>query len=203
MAADGLAHCFDLFYQAGQAMDHPSGGLGIGLALVRQLARLHGGEVLAQSTGIGKGSEFTLRLPAQAMAVFTPSERVQRGPAGDRRKKHVLIIDDDHSVRAVCGMLLEAMGYAVTLAPNGAKGVEQAKGLRPDIAIIDLCMPGMDGLEVAHLIRSALGQTIHLVALTGFNREVDMTRTMVAGFDHHLVKSGDPAELLDLLRKIP
>jgi CheY-like chemotaxis protein len=100
-------------------------------------------------------------------------------------------------------MLLEAMGFAVTLAPNGVKGVEQAKALHPAIAIIDLCMPGMDGLEAAKRIREELGQAIHLVALSGFSREVDRAKSKAAGFDQHLVKSGDPLEMLDLLRKIP
>jgi PAS domain S-box-containing protein len=203
MTADELSHTFDLFYQAGQTLDHRSGGMGIGLALVHQLAQLHGGRVLARSGGLGLGSEFTLRLPVPAAATLPLPPPAPAAPTGSPGRKHVLIIDDDPSVRTTCGMLLEAMGFAVTLAPNGVKGVEQAKALHPAIAIIDLCMPGMDGLEAAKRIREDLGQAIHLVALSGFSREVDRAKSKAAGFDQHLVKSGDPLELLDLLRKIP
>lgn len=203
MSADELAHTFDLFYQAGQTLDDRSGGMGIGLALVHQLARLHGGRVLARSGGPGMGSEFTLRLPALAAARLPLPPPAPPTETGGSRMKRVLIIDDDASVRTTCGMLLEAMGFAVALAPTGPKGVEQAKALHPAIAIIDLCMPGMDGLEVARRIREELGQAIHLIALSGFSREADRASTRAAGFDQHLVKSGDPMELLDLLRKIP
>jgi len=124
-------------------------------------------------------------------------------PAQGSRRRHVLIIDDDDQVRTTAGMLLEAFDYRVTIASNGAKGIGLAKALRPDIALVDLGMPGLDGLEVAARLRAELGQAIYLVALTGFSREQDIARSRAAGFDQHLVKSGDPRALLDLLNRIP
>jgi signal transduction histidine kinase/CheY-like chemotaxis protein len=203
MTADQVAHSFDLFYQGGSAMDQPRQGLGIGLTLVRQLAQLHGGSVAARSDGPGKGSEFILRLPVQPVPVrLLPAGRTDGGnPAG--RSRRVLVVDDDDNVRATSVKLLEAQGYQVVMADTGEKGVELALALRPEIAIIDLGMPGLNGLEVAGRIRAALGSAIRLVAFTGFSRETDVARARAAGFDLHLAKSGDPQELLDLLREMP
>jgi PAS domain S-box-containing protein len=202
MPDEVLAHAFDLFYQAGRDLDRRTGGLGICLTLVRRLAQLHGGSVTASSDGPGKGSEFQLRLPALAPAPFRPA--AAETPARDRggRQKHVLIVDDDPSVRMTSEMLLKTLDYRVTVAADGTKGIGLALALRPDIALIDLGMPGLDGLEVAARIRAELGQDIHLVALTGFSRESDFARTRAAGFDQHVVKSGDPRELLKLLEEI-
>jgi len=117
-------------------------------------------------------------------------------------QRHVLVVDDDPNVRTTLEMLLRALDYRVTVAATGAKGVELALALRPGIALIDLGMPGMDGLEAAARIRAALGPDIHLVALTGFSRDSDFAQTRAAGFDEHLVKSGDPRELLRRLSEI-
>jgi PAS domain S-box-containing protein len=202
MPAEVLAHAFDLFYQAGRDLDRRTGGLGIGLTLVRRLAQLHGGSATASSDGPGKGSEFQLRLPALAPAPRRPAPA--ETPAGERggHQKHVLIVDDDPSVRMTSEMLLKTLDYRVTVAADGAKGIGLALALRPDIALIDLGMPGLDGLEVASRIRAELGQDIHLVALTGFSRESDFASTRAAGFNQHVVKSGDPRELLKLLEEI-
>ena len=130
-----------------------------------------------------------------------PAER--RAGEGDGRQKHVLIVDDDRNVRQTSEMLLKALNYKVTVAATGEKGIERALALRPEVAIIDLGMPGIDGLEVAARIRAELGQAIYLVALTGYSRDSDFARTRAAGFDRHLVKSGDPRELLQLLSEVP
>jgi CheY-like chemotaxis protein len=202
MTPEVIAHSFDLFFQAGQAMDRPVGGLGIGLTLVRQLAQLHGGDVMATSKGPGQGSEFSLRLPALEASSPQPAPFQACTDAQSGQQKHVLIIDDDHHVRTTLGMLLKAMNYQVTMAATGEKGIEQALALRPDIAIIDLGMPGLNGLEVATWLREELGQAIYLIALTGYSRDSDIARTATAGFDKHLVKSGDPRELLNFLAQI-
>jgi PAS domain S-box-containing protein len=202
MAKPMLAHIFDLFYQGDQTLDRPSGGLGIGLTLVKHLARLHGGSILASSDGQGKGSEFLLRMPALDTALLRPGPEQAAAPAPAGRRKHVLIVDDDRNVRITSEMLLTAMDYQVTMAATGEAGIAQAKALRPDIALIDLGMPGLNGLEVASRIRAELGRDIYLVALTGYNRECDIANTKAAGFDQHLVKSGDPRELLALLSGI-
>jgi len=201
LAPEALARVFDLFYQAGQPSER-AGGLGIGLTLVRRLAELHGGSVLAASDGPGQGSEFMLRLPALPPAPPAPAPAESSRGNGDGRQRHVLIIDDDLNVRMTSEMLLKAMNYQVTVAATGEKGIEKAKALRPEIAIIDLGMPGLDGLEVAARIRAELGSAIFLVALTGYSRESDFANTRAAGFDRHLVKSGDPRELLHLLEEI-
>ena len=199
MSPEVLAHIFDQFYQAGQATDRP-GGLGIGLTLVQRLAQLHGGSVSASSAGPGQGSEFRLRLP---LLEPPPPGPAVDAPAGARNgKRHVLIVDDDPNVRMTLEMLLKTLDYRVTAAATGAKGVERAVALRPDIALIDLGMPGLNGLEVAVRIRAVLGQDIHLVALTGYSRDTDFAQTRAAGFDQHLVKSGDPRELLKRLQEI-
>ena len=200
MTPEVLAHIFDLFYQAGQAVDRP-GGLGIGLTLVQRLALLHGGSVTASSAGPGQGSEFRLRLPLfEPAAPPVEAEIPDGGQQG--RKQHVLIVDDDPNVRMTLEMLLKTLDYQVTVAATGAKGVERALALRPDLALIDLGMPGLNGLEVAVRIRAALGQAIRLVALTGYSRDSDFAQTRAAGFDRHLVKSGDPRELLMRLQEI-
>jgi CheY-like chemotaxis protein len=202
MTPEVLAHAFELFYQADQTLDRPQGGLGLGLTLVQRLALLHGGSVTASSGGPGRGSEFQLRLPAPAPAPPGPAPRAEGAGAPGGARKHVLIVDDDRSVRMTSEMLLTAMNYRVSMAATGEKGVEQAMALHPDIALIDLGMPGLDGLEVAARIRAELGRDIYLVALTGYSRESDIAKTKAAGFDKHLVKSGDPRELLELLQSI-
>jgi len=203
MPPDVLARIFDLFYQASPTMDRSEGGLGIGLTLVRRLALLHGGSVSAHSDGPGKGSELLLRLPAriepvELQAHERPLAELQAGPT----RRRVLIVDDDRAVRMTSELLLKAMNYEVSTAATGEKGVEQAVALHPDIALIDLAMPGLNGLEVAARIRAELGQDIFLVALTGYSRDSDVASTAAAGFDRHLVKSSDPRELLELLKDL-
>jgi CheY-like chemotaxis protein len=114
----------------------------------------------------------------------------------------VLVVDDDPSVRRTLELLLQSMDYRVSTAATGAKGIALALAARPDIALIDLGMPGLDGLQVAARIRAELGPAIKLVALTGFSRASDIADAKAAGFDHHLVKSGDPGKLLKLLGEI-
>jgi len=199
MTPEVRAHIFELFYQAHQNHDRHGGGLGIGLTLVQHLAQLHGGAVSAASDGPGLGSEFRISLPALEPGRPRPLPAPVLAQ-GDRR--HVLVVDDDRSVRQTLEMLLQSLDYRVSAAASGARGVELALAARPDIALIDLGMPGMDGLEVAARIRAELGPAILLVALTGFSRASDIADAKAAGFDHHLTKSGDPGELMKLLGKI-
>jgi signal transduction histidine kinase len=234
MAPEVLAHAFDLFYQAGAGGAQPTGGLGIGLTLVRRLAGLHGGTVRAISPGPGQGSEFQLRLPLQAdgpcadpveavplepfhplpqETVAPPAGGPPAAPAGTPpvhdplaagpplRGKHILVVDDDPHVRQTSAMLLQAAGYQVSTAASGERGVEMALSLRPEVAVIDLGMPGLGGLEAAARIRAALRDDIRLLALTGYSREQDVAASLAAGFDRHLVKSGDPLELIRALQE--
>jgi CheY-like chemotaxis protein len=203
MLPEVIKRAFEPFYQAGHDLDRSEGGLGIGLTLVRQLAELHGGSINATSEGPGKGSEFHLRLPIQE-----PSRVPELAPpaplAGDpgTGQKHVLIIDDDPNVRMTEEMLLKAIGWRVSVAATGEEGIRLALSLRPEIAIIDLGMPGMGGLEVAGRIRAALGTSIRMMALTGYSRDSDIAMSKAAGFDQHLIKSGNPQDLINALSQL-
>ena len=228
MTAEVLAHAFDLFYQGAADLGRASGGLGVGLSLVQGLARLHGGRIAAASAGPGQGSEFTLVLPAPAPATgpaepepAAPSRiqvgphrvqvgpprvqvgphRVQVGPprvqAGPHRE--VLVVDDNPEVVGTVKLLLEAMGCQVATATTGLAGVKLALGLRPRLALVDLGLPDLSGLEVAARIRTGLGRAIQLIALTGYSRDADMAAATAAGFDRYLVKSTDPGELVRIV----
>jgi PAS domain S-box-containing protein len=199
MTPEVMAHMFEMFYQAEHGLVHQEEGLGVGLTLVRTLAELHGGSVAAASDGLGKGSEFTLRLPAlepaeRPVQAQAPEPSAVPKPGAD--PKHILVVDDNQGVVTTVKMLLGACGYRVSTAATGAAGVKQATKLRPDLALVDLGLPDMTGLEVAARIRAELGSAIRLIALTGFSRECDIAAALAAGFDQHLVKSADPRELL-------
>jgi signal transduction histidine kinase len=184
-----LPRIFDLFVQGKTSLDRAQGGLGIGLTLVRRLADLHGGTVSAESAGAGQGSVFTLRLPA----IDPPAamqEAARAAPVGPART--VLIVEDNHDARASLRELLETSGHTVHEADDGPRGLEAALRLRPDLAFIDLGLPGLDGLELARRIRaSAEGRGMRLVALTGYGSPEDRARCRDAGFDVHLVKPVD------------
>ncbi len=203
LAAEDLARIFEPFYQAQPAPGQSLGGLGIGLTLVKRLAALHGGSIAATSEGPGKGSEFILRLPAadpfQASAP-TAGTSSDTTPAAGRR---VLLIDDNPEVREGTEMLLACGGHRVALAADGETGLAKALAEHPEVAVIDLGLPGMNGLEVARKMRAALGSDIFLIALTGYGQEGDRARTLAAGFDLHLVKPVEPQELLRLIAEGP
>jgi len=181
-----LPRVFDLFVQGKTSLDRAQGGLGLGLTLVRRLAELQGGTVTAASDGPGTGSTFTVRLPAIDAPATPPAPRAAPPRAQSRT---ILIVEDNHDARATLRELLEMAGHTVHEAPDGARGLDTALKLRPDIAFIDLGLPGMDGLELARRIRaSAAGRDMRLVALTGYGSADDRARSGQAGFDVHLVK---------------
>ena len=203
LAPEAMAQIFDLFYQVGRNLERQEQGLGIGLTLAGRLAQFHGGTLTAASEGLGKGSEFTLRLPALAPSpARLPEAPLAPFRAAPERPKHVLVIDDNENVLATVKMLLEALGYQVSTAATGEAGVQRALALRPDAALVDLGLPGLNGLQVAERLRAELGGAIRLVALTGYSRESDIAAALMAGFDRHLVKSGDPNTLLRAMEEI-
>ena len=200
IAPADLPRLFDLFVQAGAPSGQLPAGLGIGLALARGLVELHGGMIEAHSAGPGQGSEFSVRLPVLDESPVTPPgppESPTRGPALPLR---ILFVDDNPDVADSLAMLLRAIGYAVTTAHDGLEGVEAAAHERPDLVLLDLGMPKLDGYGACRHIRARpWGRDMRIVALTGWGQEDDRRRIMEAGFDQHLVKPVELPVLLALL----
>jgi len=190
-----LPRVFELFVQGERTLDRGAGGLGIGLTLVRRLAELHGGTVEARSEGTGKGSTFTLTLPliekpSAIAGVPVPSRR-----AGELRRR-ILIVEDNVDNREMLCTALGLLGHTVFAAPDGPTGLAMANAEKPDVALIDIGLPGMDGYEVAQRMRRMPAfHNIHLVALTGYEQAQHRAQTHAAGFDAHLVKPVKQAEL--------
>ena len=206
LSTEMLQTIFEPFAQVESSRQRSEGGLGLGLGLVRSLAQMHGGRVEAASDGPGKGSEFIVRLPLLAeerrktpfRRTAPPPARVAEPAASGVR---VLVVEDNEDGRESLRELLEIWGYEVSVAGNGPEGVEMAFAVRPEVALIDIGLPGLDGNEVARRIRSLLdGEEISLIAMTGYGQPEDRRRALQAGFDRYLVKPVDPAELSQLLR---
>ena len=200
--AEQIPHIFDAFRQGPETLTAAGGGLGIGLALVRALAELHGGGVQAVSAGPGCGSEFTVRLPLSEGAADA-----RRGAAASPRSgvgHRILIVDDDHDSLESLQALLEVMGHEVVAAGDGVRALEVAQSRRPAVALIDIGLPGLDGYEVCRRLR-ALNHMPRplLIALTGYGQPEDQRRALESGFDAHLTKPIDLERLRDLLATGP
>lgn len=177
--------------------DRPEGGLRIGLTLVQHLVTLHGGKVSASSPGPGKGSEFVVRLPLRETAAEAPKpDGGQRVPRSIRR---VLVIEDNADNRETLRLMLQLWGYQVQVADNGTEGVHKALSWFPQVALVDIGLPGQDGYQVAQALREAMGPRIFLIAMTGYGQPHDRMRALESGFDRHLVKPVDPEFLQELL----
>ena len=188
IAPDLLPHIFDLFTQAERSLDRSQGGLGIGLCLVRQLVELHGGTVEAHSI-LGQGSDFVVRLPVLQDSLST-SPPILSEPARQRGKScRVLVVDDNLDAAETVVMLLEMSGHSVRMAHDGPGALEAALAWHPDMVLLDIGLPGLNGFQVANRIRQEPAlENVVLVALTGYGLEEDRQRSQEAGFDHHLVK---------------
>ena len=191
-----LPHIFDLFVQGERGLDRAQGGLGIGLTLVQRLVELHDGAVEAHSAGPGHGSRFTVRLAAVPAPTSAASAQPTSTIATPRR---VLVIEDNEDSRDMLRQLLENAGHEVHDAGDGPQGVDAALRLEPDVALIDVGLPELDGYEVARRIRSGTRRDMLLVALTGYGLAEDRERALAAGFDLHLVKPIDFDKLFDVL----
>jgi PAS domain S-box-containing protein len=197
-----LPRVFDLFVQGGQGIDRQGGGLGLGLAIVRRLVELHGGTVTAHSEGEGRGSRFTVRLPASgAPAPLTLAE--PSGAPAHAASARLLIVDDNQDAAFTLAELLRMDGYEVRCAPDGPSALELLQSAPADLALLDIGLPGIDGYELASRIRgSALGTAIKLVALTGYGQDNDRARAKAARFDEHLVKPVAPDRLVQVLQDL-
>jgi len=212
--ADLMPMIFNLFTQLDRTSGPPQSGLGIGLALVQRLIEMHGGSVTASSDGLGKGSEFLIRLPLfireqvesgqplQQLSALEQSMTNAEGPA--RTQRRILVADDNNDALESLATLLQLSGHEVYTAANGAMALESAEQHRPEVALLDIGMPKLDGYEVARRIRAQpWGQRITLVALTGWGQDSDRRRSQEAGFDSHLVKPLDLDKLTELLAALP
>ncbi len=197
ISAELLPFVFDVFVQGKRDLDRRSGGLGVGLTLVRRLVELHGGRVEAVSAGAGRGSEFTVRLPVLAEARQACGRAVEAAPGTAR--KRILLVEDNDDNREMTRILLEMSGHQVHEAADGRNAVELAVQLEPDVVLIDIGLPGIDGYEVARQIRSKLRDRSRLIALSGYGQQKDRHQAFEAGFDEHLLKPVDPKRLLAVL----
>jgi two-component system, chemotaxis family, CheB/CheR fusion protein len=186
---------FELFYQAPQPIDRPRGGLGIGLTLAQRLARLHGGEIEVESEGRDRGSTFRVSLPLADRPEASPGDC--DGPRLPRRKLRIAIVEDNQDIRDTLRELLLLDGHEVVMAEDGRSGLDLIVRERPDLALIDVGLPRLDGYEVARRVKETFGGTTRVVALTGYGRQEDRLKAIQAGFDEHFVK---PVELEALTR---
>jgi signal transduction histidine kinase/ActR/RegA family two-component response regulator len=194
-----LPHVFDLFVQGERSFDRAQGGLGIGLALVKSLVEQHGGSVSVASGGHGAGSEFTIRLPRAREAVPAP-DMPRHGETAGSRTLDILIVDDNADAADMLAVYLGSVGHRLHVAYEGRRGLALAQEVAPDVLLLDIGLPDIDGYQLARRMR-ALPQTAHatLIALTGYGQDADRKRSIAAGFDHHLTKPVDVAALLRLL----
>jgi CheY-like chemotaxis protein/nitrogen-specific signal transduction histidine kinase len=192
IAPEMLDRIFEAFAQLDRSMDRADGGIGLGLALVRSIVQLHGGTVQARSAGLGKGTSLVVRIPLVA-PVFTDANAgsvVDKNPAS----KRVVVIEDNSDIRELLSDLLSTGGHHVSCADDGPAGLEKILVTSPDVAFVDLGLPGFDGLEVARRARAS-GSTAWLVALSGYGQPEDKERASHAGFDEHLTKPVREADL--------
>ena len=201
IAPDHLPKLFEMFSQVDSALERSQGGLGIGLSLVNGLVKMHGGTVEARSEGLGKGSEFVVRLPVAAINTILESRNRAAVPRGPRRtRRRILVADDNRDAADSLAMMLRLAGHEVHAVHDGQEAVEAAGWFRPDLALLDIGMPRLNGFDAARRIREQpWGKHMLLVAITGWGQEEDKRRATEAGFDRHLTKPVEPAALEKLL----
>lgn len=198
-----LEKVFAMFTQVDRALEKTTGGLGIGLSLVKGLVEMHGGTIEARSQGEGRGSEFAVRLPVVSSAVQNVTQQVADEQVGSSSRRRILVADDNVDSATSLGKLLELLGNDVRTANDGLHALDVAEKFRPDVILLDIGMPKLNGYEAARRIRTlAWGQKAMLVALTGWGKDDDRKRSSDAGFDHHLVKPVEIAVLMKLLGEL-
>ncbi|QYD73025.1 response regulator [Paraburkholderia edwinii] len=199
ISPEELVQVFELFSQSTRALDRAQGGLGIGLSVVRSLIDMHGGTVAAYSDGLGRGARISVVLPM----VPASSRDIDRPPAkigqAQRQRLHILVVDDNVDAASSLSILLEISGHHVRTAADGPRALKECSIAQPDIVLLDIGLPGMDGYEVARRLKGmpVMSQAV-LIAVTGYGQADDVMRSKDAGFDHHLVKPIEPENLMAL-----
>ena len=206
VAPEKLPHVFEMFAQVESATKRSQGGLGIGLTLARRLVEMHGGKIEAYSDGLGKGSEFVVRLPALTAPLAEPTQKTTEdlSTRAKNASLRVLIVDDNVDSAESLASLLQLDGHEIRIAHDGLAALEEARAFQPNIVFLDLNLPGMNGYGVARRLRlepELRGMT--LVAMTGYGQKEDRRRTQEAGFDHHFVKPVDPEMIYKLMLSLP
>jgi CheY-like chemotaxis protein len=191
IAPEMLARVFEIFVQERQALDRSQGGLGLGLAIVRSLVHLHGGTIAVRSEGRDRGTEFVVHLPA-ARATVEPdasSAESRLRPEGGRPGRRILLVDDNQDAVEMLAGILEALGHSTCVAHDGPEALKLAPTFEPEVALVDIGLPVMDGYELARRLQAGAGERpLRLVAITGYGQPNDRQRSRAAGFDAHVVK---------------
>jgi CheY-like chemotaxis protein len=198
-----LSHVFDMFTQIDANLGQSKGGLGIGLFIVKRLVEMHGGSIEVRSAGLGRGSEFIVRLPVASS--FAGGETAEVPDSSDASTRHrILVVDDNVDAAETLAMLLNMMGNETRMAHDGLGALELVGVFTPDVIFLDIGMPGLNDYEVSRLIRQQPGgKDVVLIALTGWGQDEDKRRSLEAGFDFHLTKPVLPAVLENLLAGVP
>jgi len=201
MSTPTLSRLFEPFSQADSTLDRSKGGLGLGLALVKGLVELHGGEVTAHSEGLGRGAEFVVRLP---LDLATDVQPMASRAGGERPRRSVLIIEDNVDAAETLSEVLAFGEHQVDVAYNGPEGIDKARQSHPEVVLCDIGLPGMDGYEVARAFRDdEVLRGTYLVALSGYALPEDLQRAAEAGFDKHLAKPPSMEKLEEVLAEAP
>jgi CheY-like chemotaxis protein/anti-sigma regulatory factor (Ser/Thr protein kinase) len=202
IAAEMLTRIFDMFMQGDTTIDRTEGGMGVGLTLVKKLVQLHRGTVRAYSRGRGSGSEFVVRVPLSA-----PQEQRKPEPrpqaAAQTSSRRILVIEDNQDSRDLLRIKLRQLGHKVEAAEDGSKGLDKLLAAPPDVALVDIGLPGIDGYEIARRVRESLGHHVYLIALTGYGQAEDKKKALAAGFNVHLTKPADFVDLQNILGQVP
>jgi len=206
IAPDMLSCVFDMFVQHRQSTDRATGGLGLGLTIVKNLVEMHGGAVSVRSDGPGKGSEFSieLALALPAVEVLKPELAPVLGQLAEARGRRIIVVDDNHDAAAMLKTALELMGFLVEVAHDGPSALELAESFHPEVGLVDIGLPVMDGYELAERFRESAGAEggMRLLAVTGYGQDADRQRSARAGFARHLVKPIDLGELQDAIENV-
>ena len=199
---EATARLFDMFSQVKSAQDRSEGGLGIGLALTKGLVELHGGRIEARSAGVGCGSEFIVWLPHQGRQM---NQRHLQSPVGTERpppSRRILIADDNRDAAESLAMLLQMENHEVRVVNDGQAALAAFAEFQPEVALLDIGMPALNGYEVARSIRRKRGPAVTLIAVTGWGQERDKANALFAGFNYHFTKPVDLDQIMDILRSL-